>query len=121
MARKIELGNRLVIELGLASLDAAQQQHIRQRFQEVLEFRIGTQLMGVMSSRKVAESEDLMSRGEANEAREWLAAQFPEYPVVVWREYQTMVEFIRRRVHEGKRRPDDLNEAAGATTAGDSS
>jgi N-formylglutamate amidohydrolase len=94
----IAINHEMAVELGLGNLTSAQERQFLDRFNAVLELRVGRKIAGIMSLRHLDEFERL-SEGAGDtpnveEARSLLEDIFPDYDATVRAEYRYMRQEI---------------------------
>ncbi|WP_163511592.1 DUF5663 domain-containing protein [Fodinicola acaciae] len=103
---KITLDNNLLIELGLSRLEARQKREVLERFNDVLELRVGSRIYRLMSDDQVHEfsaithldEEDASPNNNQEEGATWLAGVVPEHEIIVSQEFQHMKKYMQQRI-----------------------
>ena len=91
------LDNRLLTELGLGDLPAAEKNAMLAHIYETLEMRVGTALAEQMTNEQLDEFEGFINLDDEAGALTWLKTNFASYKEVVATQFEELKEEIKRQ------------------------
>lgn len=94
----MKFDNRLLVELGLGSMDVDAKNEFLQHMYETIELRVGMVLAKEMSDQQLDEFEGYIDVKDEEGALVWLEDNFPHYKDVVDQQVELLLQEIRDNV-----------------------
>ncbi len=92
----VKIDNKLLANLGLGDLSAAEKKDLIANIQDTLEMRVGTRLAEQMTQQQIEEFERIFDEKDEDAALDWLTAATPDYEDVVDEEFTKLQLEVRK-------------------------